>query len=132
MPRQIQKLSTSRYLTDDETVEITMQGHRSAFRMRVWRGKVGSPIVPISQLAGGPSPSWGSCQLANLAYQVYLGFSTECTLNFDDEIVHGNRKLFIVEFTPHGHGLRRYLTRAVRRPLPWFNIEELVGSSIEN
>ena len=130
MARQILNLKTSWYLTDDETVEITMRGDRTAFRMRIWRAKVGPAIVLISQLERGPSPSWASCKLANLAYRVYLGFSTACTLNFEDEIVHGNRRLFIVEFTPHGHGLRRYLTRAVRRPLPWFNLEELVGGTI--
>lgn len=132
MPRQVRILSTSRYLTDDETVEITMHGDRSAFRMRIWRGKTGAAIVLVSQLTGGPSPSWGSCRLANLAQQVYLGFPAERSLYFEDEVVRDERRLFLVEFTPHGHGLRRYLTRAIRRSFRWSNLEEVVGSAIEH
>jgi hypothetical protein len=45
-------------------------------------------------------------------------------------VVRGERRLFLVEFIPHGHGLRRYLTRAVRRPCRWSNLEDLVGGAV--
>jgi hypothetical protein len=109
-----------------------MHGDLSAFRMRIWRGKTSPAIVLVSQLPGGPSPSWGSCRLANLAHHVYLGFTRERTLNFEDELMRGQRRLFLVEFTPHGYGLRQYLTRAVRRSFRWSSFEELVGSAIEH
>jgi len=130
MSRQLRNLSPSRYLTDDETVEITMYGECCAFRMRIWRAKTGPAIVLASQVTGGASPSWASSRIANLAYQVYLGYSTERTLNFEDETVRGERRLFLVEFTSHGHGLRRYLTRAIRRTCRWSNLEDLVGCAI--
>jgi hypothetical protein len=130
MSRQIRNLSPNRYLTDDETVEISMNGECCTFRMRIWRGKSGPAIVVISQMPAGPSPSWASSRLANLAYQVYLGFSTERTLNFEDEFVRGERRLFLVEFTSHGYGLRRYLTRAIRRPSRWAILEELLGCDV--
>jgi hypothetical protein len=130
MSRQVRNLSPNRYLTDDETVEITMHGECYPFRLRIWRATSGPAIVLASQVTGGASPSWASCRLANLAYQVYLGFSTERTLNFEDEIVRGERRLFLVEFTPHGHGLRRQLTQAVRRSCRWSILEELVGGAV--
>jgi hypothetical protein len=130
MSRQIRNLSPSRYLTDDETVEISMHGECCTFRMRIWRGKYGPAIVVVSQMPAGPSPSWAGSRLANLAYQVYLGFSTEHTLNFEDEFVRGERRLFLVEFTSPGHGLRRCLTRAIRRPFQWALLEELLGSHV--
>jgi hypothetical protein len=130
MSRQIRNLSPSRYLTDDEIVEITMHGEWCAFRLRIWRAKTGPSIVLASQVTGGASPSWASSRLANLANQVYLGFSTERTLNFEDEIVRGERRLFLVEFTSHGHGLRRYLTHGIRRTYRWSILEDLVGGAV--
>jgi hypothetical protein len=130
MPRQLRNLSPNRYLTDDEIVELAVCGECCTFRMRVWRGKTGPAIILVSQVTGGASPSWASSRLANLAYQVYLGFSTERTLNFEDEIVRGERRLFLVEFTSQGHGLRRYLTQAVRRSCRWSILEEFVGGAI--
>jgi hypothetical protein len=130
MRRQLRKMNPNRYLTDDETVELKIQGERSMFRMRIWRGESGPAIVLVSQVTGGASPIWASSQLANLAYRVYLGFRPDRMLNFEDEHVRGERRLFLVGLTPHGHGLRQYLTRAVRRPFRWSNLEDLVGETV--
>jgi hypothetical protein len=131
MPRQIRILSPSRYLTDDEIVEIAMHEECCAFRLRIWRDATSPAIVLASQLPGGPSPSWASSRLANLAYQVHLGFSVERMINFEDETVCGERVLFAVAFTFVGYGLRRYLTHAVRRPSRWSELELMVGAAID-
>jgi 8-oxo-dGTP pyrophosphatase MutT (NUDIX family) len=49
------------------------------------------------------------------SWRVLEGFQR--TLNFEDEIVRGERRLFLVEFTAHSHGLRRYLTVRRRTPI---------------
>ncbi len=132
MPRQLRQMTSKRYLTHDEIVEIPLRGQRCDFRLRIWRGQEYPVIVLASQLAGGASPSWGSARLANLAYQVYLGFPTECVLNFEDEIIHDRRRLFYVRFTPFGHDLRRQLARQVRQAFSWADLEAMVGGAIEN
>lgn len=130
MPLHLSGVRANRYLTDDETAEVTIQGACYMFRMRIWRGKPGPAIVLASQVIGGASPSWASCRLANLAYRVYLGFPEDCMLNFESEVIRGEHRLFLVEFTPHGHGLRRCLTRAVRRPFRWATLEDLIGGAV--
>jgi len=104
---------------------------RGAFRLKIWRGKSLPAVVLASQLAGGPSPSWASSRLANLAYRAHLGFSAERMINFGDEMVCGEHVLFAVDFTAIGYGLRRYLTQAVRRPCRWFELEFMVGTGID-
>jgi hypothetical protein len=128
MARQLENLTRKSYLTDDETVEIAMHGEYNRFRLRIWRGAEGPAIVLASQLTGGPSPSWASSRLANLARQVYLGFSAERMITFEDEMVCGEQLLFVVEFTSIGYGLRRYLTHPDRRPCRWLELEFLVGA----
>jgi hypothetical protein len=128
---QLIKLTSKRYLTDDETVQIAMHEECCAFRLRIWRDATGAAIVLASQLPRGASPSWASSRLANLSYQVHLGFSTVRMINFEDEMVYGDHALFAVEFTSIGHGLRRYLTHAVRRASRWSELEFMVGTAID-
>jgi hypothetical protein len=128
--RPIQNMISKWYLTDDEIVEITLCGERCSFRLRIWRSQAEPAIVLVSQRTGGPSPSWASSQLANLVHQVYLGFSDERMINFEDEVIHGERRLFVLEFTSFGHGLRRHLTQPIRRSFRWIDLEAMVGSAI--
>jgi len=119
-----------RYLTHDEIVEITLREERCQFRLRIWRGKESPAIVLASQMTGGASPSWASSRLANLAYQVYLGFTADRILNFEDEVIHRERRLFVLEFASFGHGLRRHLGQPSRRTFHWSDLEAMVGGAI--
>jgi hypothetical protein len=100
------------------------------FRLRIWRGKAGPAVVLASQLIGGPSPSWSSSQLANLAFRVYLGFSPAGMLNFEDETIVNERALFALSFKPLGHLDRRYLPQPVRRLFRRCCLEDIVGEPV--
>jgi hypothetical protein len=131
MPRQLRHMTLKMYLTHDEIVEIVLRGVRCEFRLRIWRGKESPAIVLASQLPRGASPSWVSSQLANLAYQVYLGFTADRILNFEDEVINRERRLFVLDFASFGRGLRRHLGQPSRRPFYWSDLEAMIGGEIQ-
>jgi hypothetical protein len=131
MPRQLRHTTSKRYLTHDEIVEIPLREELCQFRLRIWRGKESPAIVLTSQLTGGTSPSWASSQIANLAYQVYLGFTADRVLNFEDEVINRERRLFVLQFASFGHGLRRHLGQPSRWPCHWRDLEAMVGGAID-
>jgi hypothetical protein len=130
MGAQILHLTSKKYLTHDEMVQVVSCGETCSFRLRIWRGKACPAIVLVSQLAGGPSPSWSSSQAANLIHRVYLGFPAEGMLYFEDEAVLGQRKLFLVEFRVLGQGPRGYLTWPSRHDFDWLDLEDMVGGEV--
>jgi hypothetical protein len=130
MNAEIECPTSKKYLTDDEIVEVALCDERCSFHLRIWRGKACPAIVLVSQLGGGPSPSWSSSQFANLIQRAYLGFPAEGMLYFEDEIVLGERRLFFVQFTVFGHGLRRYLTCPYRHEFDWSVLEDMVGEVV--
>jgi hypothetical protein len=127
-PPEVKRASPTRFLTDDEVLEILLLGDPCWFRVRIWRSKAQPSIVLVSQLPGGPSPSWATGRLANLIYRVHLGFTADGLRYFEDDIAIGQRMLSFVEFTPFGHGTRRLLVQSVRRPCSWVDLESVVGS----
>jgi hypothetical protein len=127
---QSQSPTSRRYLTDDEIVEVFSGGKREAFRLRIWRGKALPAIVLASQIVGGSSPSWSSSHLANLAFRAYLHFPDADMLNFEDETIVSERRLFFLEFRQFGHAHRCCLTEPIRRPFNWRCLEDIVGEAI--
>jgi hypothetical protein len=118
------------YLTDDEIADFSLSDETSSFRLRIWRAKASPAIVLVSQLVGGPSPSWSSGHNANLIHRAYLGFPAEGMLYFEDETVLGERKLYSVGFHAIGDGLRHCLTWPIRHEFEWSDLEFLVGTTI--
>ena len=121
---------SGRYLTDDEIVEVSSGDERGAFRLRIWRGTIGPAVVLVSQLAGGPSPSWFSSQLANLVLRAFLHFPAAGMLNFEDETIVSERRLFRLGFQRFGHAHRCCLTQPARQPCTWRFLEAIVGKPI--
>ena len=101
-----------------------------AFRLRIWRGTIGPAVVLVSQLAGGPSPSWFSSQLANLVLRAFLHFPAAGMLNFEDETIVSDRRLFRLGFQRFGHAHRCCLTQPARQPCTWRFLEAIVGKPI--
>jgi hypothetical protein len=130
MNAQIECPTSKRYLTDDEIVEVVLCDEPRSFHLRIWRGKACPAIVLVSQLAGGPSPSGSSSQVANLIHRAYLGFLAEGMLYFEDQTVLGKRRLFFVGFKVFGHGLRRCLTSPYRCNFDWSDLEDTVGGKV--
>ena len=130
MSPHIQCPASQRYLTDDEIAEIAPCDEPCSFRFRIWRGKACPAIVLVSQIDGGPSPSWSSSQAANLIHRAYLGFPAEGMIYFEDENVLGERTLFFVQFRAIGHGFRRFLTSPQRHAYDWAGLASMLGDEI--
>jgi hypothetical protein len=130
MSTQVGFPNSIRYLTDDEILEVAPCNEPCPFRLRIWRGKACPAIVLVSQLDGGPSPSWSSSQAANLIHRAYLGFPAEGMLYLEDETIFGERTLFFVEFRTFGHGLRRILSWPTRHPFDWADLDAMLVGEI--
>lgn len=132
MHRHARRQGLKHHLVDDEVVELPFQGHRFAYRLRVWRSRGGPAIVLASQLHGGAPPCWMRTKLANLAYRAYLGFSEGGMLYFEAEAeaTPGGPRLVQVEFEAVGHGLRRQLTRPAERQRRWEDLRSIVGAEV--